>query len=311
MSKHSCADDLKYIRLDNLNKLVIAHLNINSIRNKFDFFVEKIKGNVDILMISETKLDDSFPMGQFLIDNFSEPIRLDRNKNGGGILLYIREDIPSSILSFETLPIEGFYVEINLHKKKWLLSGSYNPDEGNINNHLAALSKSLDIYTSKFDHFIVLGDFNVGLDNNEMKDFCLNYNLKSLICVPTCYKNPDNPCCIDLSNFHKMTVAVMKTSFQKLKASVIIYRDYDSFCNEVYRDNLTEELSKQKFLDTCRVVLDRQAPRKKKYLRDNQASFMNQELSKAIMTRRGLEINFLNTDLYPTNRTTISSEITV
>ena len=58
MSKHSYADDLKYIRLDNLNKLVIAHLNINSIRNKFDFFVEKIKGNVDILMISETKLDD-------------------------------------------------------------------------------------------------------------------------------------------------------------------------------------------------------------------------------------------------------------
>ena len=78
MFKHSYADDLKYIRLGNLNKLVIAHLNINSIRNKFDFLVEKIKGNVDILMISETKLDDSFPMGQFLIDNFSEPIRLDK-----------------------------------------------------------------------------------------------------------------------------------------------------------------------------------------------------------------------------------------
>ena len=183
-------------------------------------------------MISETKLDDSFPMGQFLIDNFSEPIRLDRNKNGGGILPYIREDIPSNILYFETLPIEGFYVEINLHKKKWLLSCSYNPDKDNINNHLAALSKSLDIYSSEFDHFIVLGDFNVGVDNNEMKDFCLNYNLKSLIYVPTCYKSPDNPSCIDLiltnspgsfqsscaietglSDFHKMTVTVMKTSF--------------------------------------------------------------------------------------------------
>ena len=188
------------------------------------------------------------------------------------------------------MPIEGFYVEINLHKKKWLLSCSYNSDKGNINNHLAALSKSLDIYSSEFDHFIVLGDFNIGVDNNEMKDFCLNYNLKSLICVPTCYKNPDNPSCIDLiltnspgsfqsscaietglSDFHKMTVTVIKASFQKLKPRVIIYRDYDSFCNEVYRDNLTEELSKQnfvensleKFIDTCRVVLDRQAPRKK------------------------------------------------
>ena len=110
MYKHSHADDLKYIRLDNLNKLVIAHLNINSIRNKLDLLVEKTKGNVDILMMSETKLDDSFPMVQFLIDSFSEPIRLDRNKNGGGILLYIREDIPSNILSFETLPIKDFYV---------------------------------------------------------------------------------------------------------------------------------------------------------------------------------------------------------
>ena len=58
MSKHSYADDLKYIRLDNLKKLVIVHLNINFIRNKFDFLVGKIKGDVDILMISETKLDD-------------------------------------------------------------------------------------------------------------------------------------------------------------------------------------------------------------------------------------------------------------
>ena len=65
-------------------------------------------GNVDIMMISETKLDNTFPNGQFLIDGFNEPIRTDKNKNGGGILLFIKEDIPTKVLSFETSPIEGF-----------------------------------------------------------------------------------------------------------------------------------------------------------------------------------------------------------
>ena len=45
---------------------------------------------IDISMITETKLDDTFPVSQFEIDGFSTPFRLDRNKNGGDILLYIR-----------------------------------------------------------------------------------------------------------------------------------------------------------------------------------------------------------------------------
>ena len=108
MSSSPYADNLKFIRKDNWNKLIIAYLNINSIRNKFDFLVDKIMGNVDIMMISETKLDNTFPNGQFLIDGFNEPIRTDKNKNGGGILLFIKEDIPTKVLSFETSPIEGF-----------------------------------------------------------------------------------------------------------------------------------------------------------------------------------------------------------
>ena len=55
MSNSPYADNLKFIRKDNLDKLIIVHLNINSIRNTFDFLVDKIKGNVDIMMISETK----------------------------------------------------------------------------------------------------------------------------------------------------------------------------------------------------------------------------------------------------------------
>ena len=67
-------------------------------------------------MISEKKIDDSFPLGNFLIGGFSEPYRLDRDSLGGGILLYVREDIPTNLIEVETKSIEGFSVEINLHK---------------------------------------------------------------------------------------------------------------------------------------------------------------------------------------------------
>ena len=48
-------------------------------------------------MISERKLDDSFPEGQFLIEGFHSPFRFDRNKNGGGLILYVQVNIPDII----------------------------------------------------------------------------------------------------------------------------------------------------------------------------------------------------------------------
>ena len=72
---------LKSIRLKNVKRLICAHLNINSVRNKFDSLVNITNNNTDIIMISETKLDSSFPVGQFLIHEFSEPYRLYRNSN--------------------------------------------------------------------------------------------------------------------------------------------------------------------------------------------------------------------------------------
>ena len=139
---HIWNKDLKSVRLKNLNKIIVGHLNINSIRNKFDFLAPQVQGIIDILMISERKLDESFPPVQFLLDGYCDPFRFDRDGNGGGILLYIRDDIPSKLLSINK-NIEGFFVEINLrNKKKWLLSCSYNPTKMQISNHLAELSKN-------------------------------------------------------------------------------------------------------------------------------------------------------------------------
>ena len=96
---------LKPMRRENANKLVFAHIKINSLRNKFKLLADQVKGNIDVLMNSETKIDDSFPFGNFLIGGFSKPYRLDRDSLGGGILLYVREDIPSNLLEVETKPM--------------------------------------------------------------------------------------------------------------------------------------------------------------------------------------------------------------
>ena len=84
------------------------------------------------------------------------------------------------------------------------------------------LSKNLNIYSSKYENFIVIGDFNTEMTDSYMEELCASYNLKNLIKQPTCFKNPDNPDHIltnlpksfysssvyetGLSYFHKLTL---------------------------------------------------------------------------------------------------------
>jgi hypothetical protein len=285
-------------------------------------------------MISETKLDSTFPVGQFVINGFSTPFRLDRNRNGGGIMLYVREDIPVKLLFTEVLPIESFYVEINLRKKKWLLCCCYNPNKNLFSSFCSAISKSLDLYTSGYENLLLLGDFNIEVNDESMQEFCESYGLKSLIKDPTCFKNPENPSCIDLiltnkatyfqnsctietglSDFHKMTISVMKGSFEKLKPKVINYRNYRSFVNMNFREDLIRKLSSQNLnndslklvLDISTSVLSAHAPCKKKFVRGNRSPFMNKELSKATMTRARLRNKFLK-DRSDVNRKAFSKQ---
>ena len=98
-SKDDFKTKLKDIRIANLNRIVISHTNINSIRDKSELLAEAGLGNVDILMVTEKKIDKSFPRSQFIVPGFTSPYRFDRIKERGGILAYIREDIPSKLLN--------------------------------------------------------------------------------------------------------------------------------------------------------------------------------------------------------------------
>ena len=116
-------------------------------------------------MVSETKLDDSLPEAQFLIEGFHSPFRFGRNSNGGGIMLYVGKDMPTKLLSHDFPGVGSFFVEMNLHKKKRLINCSYNPHKRNIVNHPNIISRSLGIHSTKYENILLLGDSNACVDD--------------------------------------------------------------------------------------------------------------------------------------------------
>ena len=111
-----------------------------------------------------------------------------------------------------------------------------------VTNHLHHSGKGLDNYVENYDNIFLLGDFN-----SEFSEPCLNDFVKE----PTCYKNPDNPSCIDLfltnrprtfrctttietgiSDFRKLVVTVLKTFCKKQRPKITHYRNYKYFDND-------------------------------------------------------------------------------
>ena len=110
---------LKKILLQNSNRSIFSHFTIYSILNKLDSLVTIVNKNIDVLRMSETKNDPSFTRAHFHIEGYTTPYRLGRAMHGSNMLLYVREKTPSSLLDSD-VPIELFFVELNLRKKKWL-----------------------------------------------------------------------------------------------------------------------------------------------------------------------------------------------
>ena len=315
---------LKKMRLTSKNNLIIAHLNINSIRNKFDLLKELISNNIDILVISETKLDPSFPPGQFHIDGYMPPIRADRNRHGGGLLIYIKEGVPAKEVSLRNSTakdVEAKAIEINLHNIKWLLIGIYRPPSQSKDFFLEEMRKNFEKFCTKYENFLMIGDFNLSEDDDSLDQFMQELNLENVVKVPTCFKS-DSPTCIDLiltsdkrklanikaietglSDFHAMVVTTLKGSFHKKGPRIITYRDYSKFDNHTFREKVGEEFNSKPLMtedfntfdSTVKSILDKQAPLKKKYLRANDGPFMTKELRKANMKRTRLKNRFNKT----------------
>ena len=129
--------------------------------NKFSSIAELIKDNIGVLLISETKIDSSFPSEKFAIDNY-KIFRRDRNCFGGGFMFYVNENIPCRELSPEQNDsnFEVISLEITLRNRKWLLIGLYKPPGQKEKGSLENLNSILNKYISKYENIILIGDFN-------------------------------------------------------------------------------------------------------------------------------------------------------
>ena len=176
--EHDPQSILRQLKNKNADRPVIGQININFLAPKFEPLVSIFKENVDLLMVSETKVDDSYPTEQFKIEGYSKPIRMDRNCHGGGIMIFSRDGLPCHKLPSQ-LPsdIECTFLEMRVRQSKWLIVGGYNPHKKNISYFLSHVSKELDKYLCKYDNLLLVGDWNSAVNETEMKDFCEIYNL--------------------------------------------------------------------------------------------------------------------------------------
>ena len=105
-----------------------------------------------------------------------------------------------------------------------------------------------------------------------------------------------------LSDFHRMTISVLKMHFWKFPPKVIIYRNFKKFDNERFMNYLLYTLNGEridysnknpdKFFEICNTVLNTHAPKTKKYICGNKP-FMTKTFSKAIMQRTRFRNKFL------------------
>ena len=202
-------------------------------------------------------------------------------------MLYVREDILAKLLSHDLPSVQSCFIQINLHKEKWLITCSYNLHKSNIGKYLDVIISSLDALSTKYENIVLLGDFNAWVVDETLQIFYKFSFLLSLIKQPTCFKNPENPSCIALIltngprsfqtkcvietrllDFHRITISVLKMHFYKLPNKVINYRDFKIIDNERFMDSLhytliEEQIDYRKSPDRFFEI---RKPRKKKYI---------------------------------------------
>ena len=179
------------------NDILLCHLNINSIQNKFEELVALIrKLKIHIIFISETKIDSTYPDSQFAIPGYTL-YRNDRKKGGGGILVYISTLLPCRRLkitrTYKTL--EPLAVEIRLGTFEMIVIGVYRPPKSVSGDYQLQLEGELNgicTWASLRRNFVtVIGDINLDRlrpDKSEGKlllDLEVEQELTCLIDKPT------------------------------------------------------------------------------------------------------------------------------
>ena len=227
--------------------------------------------------------------------------------------------ICNRVPSFEVPSLELLCSELVVAKKKWIIYSIYRPPNVNIATFFSDLSTSLNRALDRYDNIILMGDINIDTQNktdpgfDKLVSFCDVFGLSNLVTSKTCFtKNHSSSIDVILTNrprsfqktsvfetglsdYHCLVATTMKSTVPRLKPKQIKYRSYKNFvpenflkdvkqakfeCNETNPDKSYDQLTTD-----FRNIVDKHAPIKTKFLRGNNAPFMNRELKKAMYTR--------------------------
>ena len=187
---------------------MISYLNINSLRNKIIDLKEVLKHiSLDHFVLSETKLDNSFPCAQFQISDYEIRGQGETETKARVVCLNSSKENwqAKKLKTFETVNSECICSELTISFKKWVCFSVYHPPPPHenlelfFNKLLSCLSKASETY----ENFIAMGDFNIDIRTKSRKyekfqDF---WNLSNLIKSETCF-----------SKNHKSTIDFFTTN---------------------------------------------------------------------------------------------------
>ena len=304
------------LKLRNPTNILLGYLNVNSIRYKFSDLQIFVGNTFDVFTIAESKLDESFPSADFKFEGFHfPPFRIDCTSNSGGLLTYVRNDIPVRQLSkFEIDPaLHILPLELRLKSKKLLIFNIYRPDRINVDIFFNTLSEAIFHYEPDYDNIYVYGDFNLEPTDSKLVNFLEFCDFTNVMKSKTCFKTPKGTC-IDLilanapntvktsgtvvtglSDFHCLIYFMLRVKYEKLPPKIIKYRDYKNFNEDKFLYELNTCIfnnalgNYNEFENIFTNILDRNAPLKTKYLRANNKPHITKSLRKAIMLRSHLK----------------------
>ena len=264
-------NDLRLLKNNYPLNPFIGYLNINSLRNKIVHLREILRiSPLEILCIDETKLDSSFPDKQFEINEYQfPPYRRDRNRNGGGKMVFIKQGIINKRLSnLETIKSETICIEIVIAKIKWCILFIYRPpDRTNKNVFFQEVTDTLNNIVKHYDHVMLVGDVNIDyhktknqVSHNHLSELCDTFSLKNLIKGKTCFKTL-NGSSIDvmltnhpkmfmksstvttgISDHHQLVLSCFRSTYTKLPPKYISYRNYKNFNENNFLQDLDQNL---------------------------------------------------------------------
>ena len=244
-------EQLKSFRVNHKKQMIFGHLNINSLRKKFYELKDMLADNViDIVFLSETKLDESFPPPQFNVNGFSHH-RNDRNGLGGGLAAYFRSDIPHrrrrDYESKANDGVEFIIFDVIIRHEKWLFIGVYKPPSVHDDHLIESITNVFRQTQGAYRSTFVIGDINIDMLKapKQFQDFMQIYGLENVIIRPTCFKAKnatqldvvltDTPRRIEgivnfdigMSEFHNITCASTRLFVPKTSGSSFHYRSHE------------------------------------------------------------------------------------